>query len=240
MNTATSPSNASAFGSLVNIFLEPRKTFEEVRQHTGWLWFPFLLALGILVVTFVFYYGTADWDVIRQQQTDILTNYHLTHDQIDQALSRLTRTKLVLQTSIGLTVVLAIVYLIQALYLFLAAKVTGAEVEGFGAWFNFTCWAYFPSFLGSIATLAAFIAYGKQATFLSIDVTSLNTLIFKVPMDNTWFNMLSNLHLALFWSFVLMAIGFSAWTKKSLGKSAAIVLAPHVLIYGIWIILKLI
>ncbi|HSN18330.1 MAG TPA: Yip1 family protein [Gammaproteobacteria bacterium] len=237
---AVNASSPSAFGSLVNIFLEPRKTFEDVRQHTGWLWYPLLLALGALVVTFVFYYGTADWDVIRQQQTDILSNYHLTRDQIDQALSRMTRTKLVLQTSIGLVVVLSIIYLIQALYLFLAAKVAGAEVQNFGAWFSFTCWAYFPSFLGSIATLAAFLVYGKQATFLSIDVTSLNTLIFKVPVDSPWFNMLNNLHLALFWSFALMTIGFSAWTRKSLGKSAAIVLAPHVLIYGLWIVLKLI
>lgn len=240
MNTATSTASPSAFGSLLNIFLEPRKTFEDVRPHTAWLWYPLILALGALVVVFVSYYGTADWDVIRQQQSDILSNYHLTRDQINQALSSLTRTKLVLQTSIGLTIFFAIIYLIQALYLFLAAKVTGSEVTSFGAWFNFTCWAYFPSFLGSIASLAAFIAYGKQATFMSVDVTSLNTLIFKVPMDSPWFSMLSNLHLALFWSFALMAIGFSAWTKKSLGKSATIVLAPHVLIYGIWIVLKLI
>jgi hypothetical protein len=233
-------SNPSALGSLVNIFLEPGKTFRDVRQHTGWLWYPLLLALGALVVSFAFYYGTADWDVIRQQQMDILSNYHMSRDQIDQAMSSLTRTKLVVQTSIGVVVFLTLIYLIQALYLFLAAKVTGAEVQSYGAWLNFTCWAYFPSFLGSIATLAAFVVYGKQATMMSIDVTSLNTLLFKVPMDSTWFAMLSNLHLALFWSFALMVIGFSAWAKKSLGKSAAIVLAPHVLIYGLWITLKLI
>lgn len=233
-------SNPSALGSLVNIFLEPSKVFQDIRQHTGWLWYPLLLALGALVVTFVFYYGTADWDVIRQQQVDILSNYHMTRDQIDQAMSSLTRTKLVVQTSIFLVIILSVIYLIQALYLFLVAKVTGAEVQSYGAWFNFTCWAYFPSFLGSIATLIAFLVYGKQSTFVSIDVTSLNTLLFKLPMDSTWFNMLSNLHLALFWSFVLMVIGFSVWAKKSIGKSAAIVLAPHVLIYGLWIILKLV
>lgn len=232
--------NPSVLGSLVNIFLEPGKTFQDVRQHTGWLWYPLLLALAALVVTFAFYYGTADWDVIRQQQMDILSNYHMPQDQIAQALNKLTRTRLVVQTSIGVIVILALIYLIQALYLFLAAKVTGAEVQSYGAWFNFTCWAYFPSFLGSIATLAAFLVYGKQSTFMAIDVTSLNTLLFKVPMDSTWFAMLSNLHLALFWSFALMAIGFSVWAKKSIGKSAAIVLAPHVLIYGLWIALKLI
>ena len=120
-------SNPSALGSLVNIFLEPGKTFQDIRQHTSWLWYPLLLALGALAVTFVFYYGTADWDVIRQQQMDILSNYHMTRDQIDQAMSSLTRTKLVVQTSIFLVIFLTVIYLIQALYLFLAAKLTGRE-----------------------------------------------------------------------------------------------------------------
>jgi hypothetical protein len=235
-----SDSNPSAFGSLVNIFLEPRKTLEDVRPHTSWLWYPLLLAIGALVVAFIYYYGTADWDVIRQQQADVLSTYNLTKDQIAESLANLTRTKLILQTGIGVTIFLFVVYLIQALYLFLAAKVVGADVQGYGAWLNFTAWTYFPSFLGSLATLVANIVYGKEATFASVDVTSLNTLIFKLPMDDKWFGLANSLHLALFWSFALLVIGFAAWTKKSLGKSAAIVLAPHVLIYGIWITLKLI
>lgn len=239
MNTDTSTSSPSALGSLVNILLEPKKTFEEVRQHTGWLWYPLVLTLGMIAVSIIYYYSMADWDVIRQQQTDILTNYHLTRDQINTALASLTRSKLIIQGSIAVVIIFGLIYLIQALYLFLAAKMVGSETQSYGAWFNFTCWAYFPGFLGAVATLAANIAYGKEATFPSVDVTSLNTLIFKVPMDSTWFNMLNNLHLALFWSLALMAIGFSVWTKKSLGKSAAIALAPHVLIYGLWIVLKL-
>ena len=232
--------DASAFASLLNIFVEPKKAMEDIRGHVGWLWYPLLLAIGALVVTFVYYYGTTDWDVIRQQQADILNTYHLTRDQIDQSLANLTRTKLIMQTGIGVTIFIVIVYLIQALYLFLAAKVVGGEVQDYGAWLSFTAWTYFPSFLGSLATLAANIAYGKQATFAAIDVTSLNTLIFKLPIDNAWFGLANSLHLALFWTFALMTIGFAAWTKKSLGKSVTIVLAPHVLIYGIWITLKLI
>lgn len=233
-------SNASAFSTLLNIFIEPKKALEDIRGHAGWLWYPLLLAVGALVITFVYYYGTTDWDVIRQQQADILNTYNLTRDQINQSLANLTRTKLILQTGIGVTIFIVLIYLIQALYLFLAAKVTGAEVQGYGAWLNFTAWTYFPSFLGSLAALAANIAYGNQSTFAALDVTSLNTLIFKLPIDNTWFALANSLHLALFWTFALMAVGFAAWTKKSIGKSATIVLAPHVLIYGIWITLKLI
>ena len=234
---ATSP---SAFGSLLNIFLEPRKTLEDVRQHTGWLWLPLLLTFGAVILTIIAYYGTADWDVIRQQQADAMSNYNMTKDQIAQALAGLSRSRIIIQGSIFVVIIFSVIYLIQALYLFLAAKIVGAEVQGFGSWFSFTAWTYFPGFLGSLASLIAIFAYGKQATFASVDVTSLNTLIFKLPMDHSWFNYANALHLALFWSLALMAIGFSAWSKSSLGKSAAIVLAPHVLLYGIWALLKLI
>ncbi|HEX2668749.1 MAG TPA: YIP1 family protein [Gammaproteobacteria bacterium] len=233
----TSP---TAFGSLINILLEPRKTLQDLRQHTGWLWWPLVLTFGSVILSIVCYYSTADWDVIRQQQADVLSNYNLTRDQIENALAGLTRGKIIMQGSIGVVVIFSVVYLIQALYLFLAAKIVGAEVQGFGSWFSFTAWTYFPGFVGSLATLAAILAYGKQATFSSVDVTSLNTLIFKLPMDHSWFNYANSIHLALFWTLALMAIGFSAWSKSSLGKSAAIVLAPHVLIYGIWAILKLV
>lgn len=233
-------SSPTAFGSLIDIFLEPRKTLQDVRQHTGWLWWPLLLTFGLVVLSLVYYYGTADWDVIRQQQADAMSHYNLTRDQIEKALAGLTRGKIIIQGSIGVVIIFGLIYLIQALYLFLAAKVVGAEVQGFGSWFSFTAWTYFPAFLGSLATLGAMLAYGKQATFTSVDVTSLNTLIFKLPMDHSWFNMANSVHLALFWTFALMAIGFSAWSKSSLRKSVAIVTAPYVLIYGIWIILKLV
>jgi hypothetical protein len=240
MNASSNASNPSAFGSLINIFLEPRKTLDDVRQHTNWLWWPLLLTFGAVILTIVAYYGMADWDVIRQQQADAMSNYNLTKDQIAQALAGMSRTKIIMQGSIAVVIIFGLIYLIQALYLFLAAKIVGAEVQGFGSWFSFTAWTYFPGFLGSLAALVAILAYGKQATFVSVDVTSLNTLIFKLPADHSWFNYANTIHLALFWSIALMTIGFSAWSKSSLGKSAAIVLAPHVLLYGIWALLKLI
>lgn len=234
---ATSP---SAFGSLINIFLEPRKTLEDVRGHTNWLWYPLVLSVVSIALVFVWYYASADWDVIRQQQTDILTSYNVPKDKIAESLASLTRGKLIIQTTIGIVVVYALIYFIQTLYLFLVGKVVGSENQSFGSWFNFTAWTYFPSFLGAIASMIAILVYGKQATATAIDVTSLNTLFFKLTPDNSWFGLLNSMHLALFWTLALMTIGFAAWTKRSLGKSAAIVLAPHVLIYGLWILFKLI
>ncbi|HEX7965923.1 MAG TPA: Yip1 family protein [Gammaproteobacteria bacterium] len=233
-------SSPTAFGSLINIFLEPRKTFDDVRPHTSWLWYPLLLCIGSALLVFAWYYGTADWGVIQQQTMDYIAGRNYSADQMEQIRNGLTRKGILMQTCIFLTIFVVLIYLVQALYLFLVSKIGGYEVQGYGNWFNFTCWAYMPSVLGNLAFAVMYAISGKQAAVTSLDVTSLNTLLFKLTPQDSWFGLLNSLHLTTFWSFALLVIGFSQWTRQSLGKSAALALAPHILIYGIWILVKLI
>ena len=230
----------TAFGSLINIFLEPRKTFGDVRSHAGWAWYPLLVTIIVTVLSFAWYYGSADWSVIQQQTMDYLAGRNYSHDQLEQIRNGLTRSGILIQTCIFITIFLVLIYLVQALYLFLVSKIAGYEVQGYGSWFNFTAWAYLPAVIGYLAMDVTFIISGRQSTLASVDVTSLNTLIFKLPMDNDWFGLVNSLHLTSFWSFALLTIGFSQWTRQNLAKSAGIALAPYILIYGIWILIKLI
>lgn len=240
MTATTGASNPSAFGSLINIFLDPAKAFEDVRSHNAWLWYPLVLTIGSAMVMFIWYYGTADWNTVIQQTMDYLANRNYSSDQLEQIRNGLSRTGLIIQTCIGVTIVFALLYLLQALYLFFAAKIGGYEVQGYGSWFSFTAWAYVPAVLGNLAMGIMYLISGKGASLVSLDITALNTLLFKLPVSDKWFGMLNALHLTTFWTFALLVIGFARWTKQSLGKSAAITLTPHILIYVIWALIKLI
>lgn len=230
---------ASAFGSLINIFVDPKKAFSDVRGHASWLWYPLLIAVLSTVVMFVWYYSTADWDVLKQQSMDYLVAHNYDKDTINRAMAGMTRRGLIMQTCIGISVFLAIIYLVQALYLFLVSKIGGYEAQGYGEWFSFTSWVYLPMVIGNIAFAVTYLISGAHTSTYALDVTSLNTLIFKTAPDSPWFGLLSNLHLGLFWTFFLMIFGFAQWTRQSLGKSALITLAPHALIYIVWILIDL-
>ena len=232
--------SASALGTLSNIFLDPKQAFEDIRGHGNWLWYPLLLTLLLCLGMFAWYYGTADWDAIVQQTMDYIASRNYPPETLEKIRQGLTRSGIMAQTVIFTGIFIVIIYLIQALYFFMVSKLAGYEVQGYGQWFSFTAWTNLP---GSVAFVIMGISYllaGKQSNMLNLDVTSLNTLIFRLKPGDSWFALANSLHLTTFWVWGLMVVGLAQWTRQSLGKSALITLAPYALIYGIWALIKLI
>ncbi|MGE5624010.1 MAG: YIP1 family protein [Bacillota bacterium] len=226
--------NPSAFGSLVNIFLEPRKTLEDLRSHASWWWVPLLLVLALSIVFQVWYASRVDiaWFA---DQTLAPQAANMTADQLRDAHARFTPTSMIVFGVIG-SVFIAIWYLIQALYFMLAAKVGGWQQQGFGNWFNFIGWTSMPGILGFVASAAYMLSTSsRQISPVDIDVTSLNTLVFHVPYAHNGQALASSLRLTTIWSWVLMVIGVSAWTGKDTVKSAVAVLSPYLICYAVWI-----
>lgn len=232
--------NASAIGCLLNILVDPKKALADIRGHSGWLWYPLLINVAIVVGVLGWYYGTADWGVIHQQIMDYISGRNYSPDQLEQISKGLTRGGILAQTLIIAGLFIAVIYLFQALYFFFVAKIAGYEVQGYGQWFSFTCWTYFPGTLAYAVIGFSYLVTGKQGNLLDLDMTSLNSLLFRLHPGDAWFNLANTLHLTTFWVFGLLVFGISQWTRQSLVKSSVIALAPHVLIYGTWTLLKLI
>jgi len=228
---ATSP---SAFGSLVNIFLEPRKTLQDLRSHASWWWLPLLLMLALSIAFQLWYANRVDISWFADQ-TLAPSAGKMTPDQLRDAHARFSQTSMVVFGIIG-SLFLVIWYLIQALYFMLTAKVGGWQMQGFGNWLNFIGWTSLPGLLGFIASAVYMLSTSSsQISPVDIDVTSLNTLLFHVPYAHNGQALASSLRLTTIWSWVLMVIGVSAWTGKDMMKSAIAVLTPYFLCYAIWI-----
>ena len=234
MNTATSTSNASAFGSLVNIFLEPTKTLGDLREHASWWWLPTLLILVLSMLFQVWYANRVDiaWFA---DQTLAPQAANMTADQLRAAHDRFTPTSMMVFGVIG-SVFLVVWYLIQALYFFFAAKVGGWQQQGYGNWFNFIAWTSLPGVIGFVATAAYMLSTSsRQISPVDIDVSSLNTLLIHIPYAHSGQALAQSLRITTLWSWALMVIGVSAWTGKDMVKSAIATLTPYILCYAIWI-----
>ena len=158
----------------------------------------------------------------------------------DAAKRALTRGRFLFQAAMGGTLGVVLVCLIQALYFFLVSKLAGYEVQDYGRWFSFSVWTYFPNVLAYLTAGVAYLLSSRQTDFFAIDVTNLNTLLFRLSPHSRWFSLAASIHLTTFWWLALMIMGFSLWTKKSPGKSAFIVLAPWLTIYAVFALVKLI
>ena len=229
-----SESNYTVFNAMVDIITSPGKALDAVKSHTSWLWWPLLINLLLACALLYYYYTWVDFDwlieqTIRQAPPESRAEGA---DAIRQFMNPATTT----WTSIGaVVIVIMIVYLVQAVYLHLANKIsTGADV-GFGQWFSLGAWS---GFVGIFATLATFIgllmAKNNQVALENLDVFSLNSLLVHASPDDPWYRWATSLRLLTIWSLILMAIGYSRWTGAGMGKSAIIAALPTIAIFGIW------
>lgn len=231
--------NATAWGSLLNIFLEPRKTLESLRGHASWWWVPMLLILALNLLFQVWYVNRVDVSWFAEQ-TLAPQAANMTADQLRDAHARFTPTSMMVFSAIA-SMIFMVWYLIQALYFFMAAKVGGWQPQGYGAWLNFVSWTSMPAVLGFIASGAYMLTTSSnQISPVDIDVTSLNTLVFHVPYAAKGQALASSLRLTTVWCWVLMVIGLSAWTGKSMGKAAVAALVPYAVGYAGWLVWVLI
>lgn len=231
----------SVFSCLANIFVDPKQTLTDIRSHTQWLWYPFVICILAAIGFNLWYFLTVDMDWFQQQALANMAHKY-SAEQMEQVRQHMhfSRGRFVFGTIIATPIVFGIIYLLQAVYYLLVGKLIGSEAQSFGQWFNFTAWTSLPGVVASIGSAIAYLfSSGKAVSLYQLDVTSLNTLLFHIPPDSPWFSLVQYLHLTLFWTLGLMIYGFALWTRKSIGKSAVLVLTPYILIFAVVAIIKL-
>ena len=227
-----------ALASLGNIFVDPKTALLDIRSHVAWFWYPLIITIVLLVTFTVWYYATVDIGWLANQMTAALGDKY-SSDQLEQIRQNFTRSRFIIGSAVGIPLFIMFLSLLQALYLFLVSKIGGYEEQSYGRWFNFSVWTGFPMILSTIASGISYLFSSHQVTMDALDITSLNTLLFHLPLSNHMMGVAASVRLTTFWMLALMIFGFAQWNKQSLGKSAVIVLAPWVIIYALVIIIKL-
>lgn len=224
----------SVFNAMVDIVASPGKAFDEIKQHTAWLWWPLLINLLLASGLFIYYYGWVDFpwlidETIRQVPVENRA------ESADAIRNFMKPGSMTWTTVITIVVVSFIIYTLQATYLHLANKLTTGADIGFGKWFSFGVWTGFVGVFGTLAGFAMILmADNNQLTTQSLAVLSMNSLIVHAPAGDPWFTWASSLTLVNFWTMFLLSIGYARWTGASIVKSSIVALLPWVLIFGIW------
>lgn len=229
----------TVFNAMTDIIASPSKAFDEVKEHTSWLWWPLLANLLLGLALFVYYYSWVDftWLVEETIRSVPAENRAEAADQIRNFMTPKSSMMISLAFIFIFTMV---VYLLQAVYLNLANRLTtGASIK-FGQWFSFSAWV---NFVGIFATIAGFvvilIASNNQLSSTELQPLSINSLLVHGKPGETWTTWASSLNLLGVWTIFLTALGFKRWTGSSTAKSWLITLIPWVLVFGIWAALNL-
>lgn len=234
---------SSPLAALGNIFVAPGQAYDQIRGHTAWLWWPLLLVIAISLGFMAWYISTVDvhWMMLQTLQHNSMIAGKLDAEQIQKLADKASSGSMIVRSSMGVVIGVPLIYSILSLYYFLAAKVAGYDVKGYGQWFSFTAWSNMPVIVSTVVMALVYLIRGShQVLATDLDMTSLNALFFHQSIGDSWYSLLSGLRLTTFWTIGLSIFGMARWTRRSMGNTAIVVLLPYVLIYGIWILVKVV
>lgn len=220
--------SASVFAQLANLFVAPGQALDYADRRPKMLWLPFgvtLLGNALLSFWIAFTMSLPGWRAMMMQ---IVAR---THPEAAGRFAHAGRGYLIIG-AVGGIVVIAVVELVYALYLFMADKLFSADSRSYGRWFSFTAWTWLPIVLAYVAGMIAWGLSGHGASLTPGDVTSLNALFLHLKPGSPYFR-LAQFSVLQFWVIGLVTYGLRRWCGHGAGKALAIALVPYVLVYGV-------
>ncbi len=237
-NTQPALQPVGNFSILINIFTAPQVGMVQVQQRYNVI-FPMFLLTVLSALAMYTYFNLVDYQWYLDYMVEA-TAGELSKSEQDAtraAMSMLSQSATGSFAAGSLLIFIPIVYAIQAVYFVIVSNVSNDGFE-FKQWFSFIAWSATPGLIVVVAMFAFLLTSSNvQIPPDSLNPLSLNELIFGLEPSQGLGKLLSSIHLGQIWSLAVMVIGYQAWTKKSMAKSAAVVLAPFVIFYASWFLL---
>jgi hypothetical protein len=222
------------FQDLIDIITTPSAAFARLKEKPT-IWFPLLLVLVATVSVQVGYILLTDKGFLVDQQIDQVRTLfpNLTAAQVEQMRNQMMNqgaTASIISSAVSVFVIYTLIIALYALYLKFVSKFSFVEFD-WKHWMSLICWTSIPTVFGAIASWIVLLTNSNgQVPMLELNVLSFSNLL---GLSSTGGPLLVLTPLYI-WSFVLLALGYQNWTKKSLFASVLLSLGPYLLIFGLW------
>lgn len=210
---------------LVNTFISPSKTFQDILRNTSW-WLPFLL-IAVLALSSTYVvdkqvgFDRVSENQVRQSPKAMERMATVTPEQRAQQMAM--TSKITKATTYSFPLLLLITLSIYALFVWASFNFGLGATTTFGQVFAVTWYAALPYLVTSLLGIIT-VYFGGNAEGYDIKNPVGTNLAYYMPDAAPWFKaLLSSLDLIKIWSDVLMVIGMSIVAKKTILQSAIIV-----------------
>ncbi len=237
INSEPAPEPLSQVSRIIDTFIAPSKTFNDLRRDASW-WAPFLL---IVIVSVIFAYSmdrNVGFDQIARTE---LAKVPSQAEQVDKfapdqkAQNMRVRTAFTRYISYGIPVITPVAFVV------IAAVLMGTFNFGAGASVPFkvalaiVAYGSLPGVLHALLGTISLFAGGmsgsldREAFNINNPVAS-NPAYFMDPMSNKFvYGMASAIDVFIIWNIVVMGIGFACNSKVKRGTAIAIVAGWYLL-----------
>ena len=212
---------------IVNTFIAPSKTFNDLRRSASW-WMPWLL---ISIVSVIFINSVGRYVGYEQIARNALAQSPKQSDQFEKLPADQQARQMQVRTAATRYIAYAIPAIVVIAWLLIAGVLMGVFNLGLGTAVPYkialaiTAYSGLPGVLGSILATLSVVAGGisgsldRQAFDINNPVAT-NLAYFLDPMGNKFiYGMASAVNVFVIWSLVLTGIGFSCNSKVKRGTA---------------------
>ena len=223
---------ACLINTAINIIVSPSEAFAELQQRPSKLFPLALIVLSTMAVMF-WYFSIVDFEWFID---DTLAGANIDGEQLEAAreqMASMSQTTFKMYGVLGGAIGIPIIYVLQAGYLSLASALTGSG-QKFSHWFSLVLWTGLPymlSVVGMVATIL--LSPNGQLSTYDLDPLTLSNLGMQ-SSNGSITTIFNSINLPMLWGMVLTVLGYRQWLDCSLVKAMAVVLAPYLLILGVW------
>lgn len=215
---------------LINIFLQPSKVFEDLRDQPKFV-LPLLVIVAFSVVLPLWYFLTVDASWYAEHML-LSTGREMSTADLEQTKAMMPGTHAMAYIgAASAAITVPVMFAIYALYLMLAGKVTGGAMT-FKRGFSLATWSSMPVVLGSLVALAGVAMMSPQTPLESLMLTNLDPLLVHLDPESPWATLARSFSLLNFWTWFLLALGWRIFNRASWTQSAVVALLPSIIIYG--------
>lgn len=217
---------------LVDIFLQPSKVFEDLRERPAFA-LPLLLTIALSAILPLWYFLVVDpaWYL---QHMLLASGREMGAADIEKAKAMMPGTHTMAWIGAASAVVVTIImYCLYALYFMLAGKIAGTAMT-FKRGFSLVAWSGMPALLGIVVALVGVATMQPHTPIESLMLTNVDPLLVQLPPDSRWLGLARGFSLLNFWTWFLLALGWRTFSRGAGWLQSIIVaLVPSVIIYGI-------
>ena len=229
--TKTEP--AGLINTAINILVSPSEAFTELQQRPSKL-FPLALILLSTMAVMFWYFTIVDFDWYIDDTLAAVTN--LDDEQLEIARAQMTSMSQTTFKMFGIfsgVIGILVIYVLQSGYLSLISAISGSG-QKFGNWFSLVLWTGLPYML-SVVGMVATIALSPNGQLSAYDLDPLTLANLGMQSGNSSLTAIFNsISLPMLWGIGLTVMGYRQWLDCSLVKAMTVVLAPYLLLMGVW------
>ena len=220
----------TAVQMFVALITHPRRAFTELEKNPRFavpMWLLLVASVGLIL----WYYSSVDVDWLINQA---LAGRAMPAAQRAQAAAFMSRGVLMGSALVSGVLALMVIQVVQAFYFYFIYEFLEVQLT-FRKWFALTWWCTLPQLI-TVAVSAVMLLLRVHATTPAaiLSPLSVNELFLHFDPGDNGYSLLTSLSVVQLLTLWLMVIGVQTWSKRSWLLSIVVVIAPRLVIYGVW------